>query len=64
MKEKILEIIKLSNKPLKTGDIEKLTGIDRNTVQKVINNLALEGKIKIDRCYNKVLGLNQEDNNE
>ncbi len=64
MKEKILEVIKLSNKPLKTGDIEKLTGINRNQVQKIINELALEGKIKVDRCYNKVLGLNLEDNNE
>ena len=63
MKEKILQVIKLSNKPLKTGDIEKLTGLPRNDVQKIINELALEGKIELDRCYNKILGLKQEDNN-
>jgi predicted transcriptional regulator len=63
MKNKIFEVIKLSNKPLKVGDLEKLTNIDRNTVQKILNELHLEGKIRLDKCYNKVLGLNQEGNN-
>ena len=63
MERKILDIIKNSNKPLKTGDIVNITGLDRNKVQKIINNLSLEGKIKIDKCYNKVLGLIVEDNN-
>lgn len=64
MKDKLLEIIKLSNKPLKTDDIEKITGLDRNTIQKLINELVLEEKIKMDKCYNKILGLKQEDNND
>ncbi|RUM47728.1 MAG: hypothetical protein DSY47_06495 [Hydrogenothermus sp.] len=59
----MLEIIKLSNKPLKTGDLEKLVGISRNEIQKIINELVIEGKIKVDKCYNKVLGLNKEENN-
>ena len=56
-KEKlILEILKESNKPLKVGDIEKKTGIDRNTVQKIINELELEGVVEYpDRCHNKVV---------
>lgn len=60
MKEKVLEAIRLSNRPLKTGDLEKLTGVPRNEIQKIINELALEGKIKVDKCYNKVLGLSEE----
>ncbi len=60
MKEKVLEAIRLSNRPLKTGDLEKLTGVPRNEIQKIINELALEGKIKVDKCYNKVLGLIEE----
>lgn len=63
MKEKILEIIKNSNKPIKTGNLEKISNLSRNEVQKIINELYLEGKIKVDKCYNKVLGLSQEDNN-
>ena len=63
MKEKILQLIRLSNKPLKTGDLENLTGFDRNTVQKLVNELANEGKIEVDRCYNKVLGLKEDNNN-
>lgn len=62
MKDKVLEIIKFSNKPLKTGDLEKLVGISRNEIQKIINELAIEGKIKIDKCHNKVLCLNKEKN--
>ncbi len=56
-KEKlILEILKEENKPLKVGDIEKKTGIDRNTVQKIINELELEGVVEYpDRCHNKVV---------
>jgi len=62
MKEKILQVIKLSNKPLKVGDLEKLTGFSRNDIQKALNELALEGKINMDRCYNKVLGVKEESN--
>jgi len=62
MKDKILNVIKNSNRPLKTGDLEKITNFDRNTIQKIINDLYLEGKIDLDRCHNKILGLKKEDN--
>ena len=62
-KEKVYNLIKKSNKPLKTSDIAKLTGIPRHKVQIIINDLALEGKIQTDRCFNKVLGINKEADN-
>jgi len=59
----ILKILLKENRPLKTGEIEKLTGFSRNEIQKAINNLYLEGLIDFpDRCYNKVV-LKQEENN-
>jgi len=56
----IIELLKKSKKSVKVGDIERLTGIDRNRIQKAVNNLSLEGKIEVDRCYNKILGLKGE----
>ena len=54
--EIILKILKTENKPLKVGEIERMTGIDRNTVQKVINQLEIEGMVNYpDRCHNKVV---------
>ncbi len=64
MKQSIFNIIRLSDKPLKVSDIEKLTGIDRNTIQKIVNDLAVEGKIELDRCYNKILRALEDNNNE
>jgi Mn-dependent DtxR family transcriptional regulator len=52
----ILEILEKENKPLKVGDIERLTGIDRNSIQKIINELKTKGLVDYpDRCYNKVV---------
>ncbi len=57
MKEKeiVLKVIEEIGLPVKTGDIVKRTGLDRNKVQKILNELSLEGKLVLDRCYNKVL---------
>ncbi len=56
-KEKIiLEILKSESKPLKVGDIERITGIDRNSIQKIINKFETEGIVEYpDRCHNKVV---------
>ncbi len=56
-KEKlILEILKKENRPLKVGDIERMTGIDRNSIQKIINELETQGIVDYpDRCHNKVV---------
>ncbi len=53
----ILQFLRKSSLPLKTGDIEKGTGLDRNTVQKVLNELSIEGILSLDRCFNKVINL-------
>ncbi|MBK3331745.1 MarR family transcriptional regulator [Persephonella atlantica] len=56
-RKKVFDFIANSNKPVKVGDIEKATGLDRNSVQKIVNHLAVEGLIELDRCHNKILGL-------
>jgi Mn-dependent DtxR family transcriptional regulator len=58
----IIDILKKSKKPVKVGDLERLTGCDRNSIQKAVNELSLQGKIEIDSCYNKILGLKGEHN--
>ncbi|WP_096999517.1 MarR family transcriptional regulator [Persephonella hydrogeniphila] len=58
----IIDILKKSKKPVKVGDIQRLTGYDRNSIQKTINKLSLEGRIEVDRCYNKIIGLKGEEN--
>ncbi|NPA54125.1 MAG: hypothetical protein GXO21_05590 [Aquificae bacterium] len=55
LKEKIFSFLKEKNLPVKTGEISNNLNIDRNTVQKILNELSLENKIKLDRCFNKVL---------
>ncbi|RMD46282.1 MAG: MarR family transcriptional regulator [Aquificota bacterium] len=54
-KEAVLKAIEEIGLPAKTGDIAKRTGLDRNIVQKILNELSIEGKVILDRCYNKVL---------
>ncbi|WP_293447755.1 hypothetical protein [Persephonella sp.] len=56
----IIKLLKDGKKPVKVGDIERITGVDRNSIQKAVNRLVIEGKIEIDRCYNKILGLKGE----
>ena len=41
-----------AGKPLRTGDIAELTGIDKNEVSKIINSLRKSGKIMFPkRCF-------------
>ncbi len=56
----IIMLLKDRQKPLKVGDIERITGVDRNTIQKVVNQLFIEEKVEVDRCYNKIIGLKGE----
>ena len=56
----IIGILKKGKKPVKVGDIERITGADRNSIQKVVNRLVAEGRVEVDRCYNKILGLKGE----
>ncbi|WP_297455403.1 helix-turn-helix domain-containing protein [Persephonella sp.] len=61
-KQLIFQIVKEAGKPLKVGELEKLTGIDRNSIQKLVNELYIDGLIEIDKCHNKILGVKGEQN--
>jgi len=51
-KEKVLNIFKFSEKPLRPGDIAKETGIESKEVSKFIKELREEGKVySPKRCY-------------
>ena len=51
-KKAILEAMKKAGKPLRPGDIAKLTGIDKEEVSKLIKELKKEGKITSPkRCF-------------
>lgn len=51
-KEKVLDAMKKAGKPLRPGDIAKLTGIPSKEVSKIIKELKKEGKvISPKRCY-------------
>lgn len=51
-KEKIIEILKNSNKELKSNEIASLSGIDKNHVDKIIKELVKEGIVfSPKRCY-------------
>ncbi len=57
----ILKILFKEDRPLKTGELEKITGFDRNEIQKALNNLYMDGLVEFpDGCFNKVL-LKKED---
>lgn len=50
--QKVLEAMKKAGKPLKTGEIAELTGLDKKEVEKAIKKLKKEGKIESPkRCY-------------
>ncbi|BCD61129.1 MULTISPECIES: helix-turn-helix domain-containing protein [unclassified Nitratiruptor] len=52
MEEKVLELLKNSDKPLKSGEIAEALGVDKKEVDKVIKKLKSEGKIESPkRCY-------------
>lgn len=51
-KEKVLNMFKTSEKPLRLGDIAKATGIESKEVSKFIKELREEGKVySPKRCY-------------
>ncbi|MFW9819963.1 MAG: HTH domain-containing protein [Candidatus Thorarchaeota archaeon] len=51
-KDKIVEVFKSTDKPLRPGEIAEQTGIDSKEVSKVIKELREEGKVySPKRCY-------------
>ena len=52
MKEKVLDILKKSNNPMKVGEIVKDSGLDKKEVEKVMNQLKKENLIiSPKRCF-------------
>ncbi|WP_457638758.1 HTH domain-containing protein [Persephonella sp.] len=52
VEEKVLQAMKEAGKPLKTGEIAEITGLDKKEVEKAIKKLKKEGKIESPkRCY-------------
>jgi len=59
----ILQILFKEDRPLKTGELERMTGFDRNDIQKALNNLYINGLVEFpDGCFNKVLLKKEETN--
>ena len=55
LEEKVLEALKKSAEPMKSGDIAKLLNVDSKEVSKAIKKLKAEGKIESPkRCFYKV----------
>ncbi len=51
-KEKIIEVFKNSEAPLKSGDLAALSGLDKKEVSKIVKELKTEGLIESPkRCY-------------
>ncbi len=51
-KEKVLDVFKNSDKPLRPGDIAKEMGIESKEVSKIIKELREEGKVHSPkRCF-------------
>jgi len=51
-KEIVLEAMKKAGKPVRPGDIVKLTGLTKEEVSKLINELKKEGRISSPkRCF-------------
>ncbi|UCH13455.1 MAG: MarR family transcriptional regulator [Bacteroidales bacterium] len=51
-KEKVLETLKDADQALRSGDITKLSGLDKKDVDKAMNVLKSEGKIfSPKRCF-------------
>ncbi len=52
VEEKVLEALEKAGKPLKSGEIAEITGLDKKEVDKIIKKLKKEGKIQSPkRCY-------------
>jgi len=43
--EKVLAVLSASPKPLRSGEIAELSGLDKKVVEKAMNTLKAEGKI-------------------
>lgn len=51
-KKKVLEVMSKAGKPLKSGEIAELSGLDKKTVDKVMNELKKDDQIiSPKRCY-------------
>lgn len=52
IKEKVLDTLKSSDKPLKGGEIAEISGLDKKDVDKAIKQLKTEDLIDVPkRCY-------------
>ncbi|AEA46663.1 MarR family transcriptional regulator [Archaeoglobus veneficus] len=51
-KQMVLEAMKKAGKPLRPGDIAKMTGLDKDEVSKIIKELKKEGAVySPKRCF-------------
>ncbi len=51
-KQIVLDAMKKAGKPVRPGDIVKMTGLDKDEVSKIIKELKKEGKVHSPkRCY-------------
>lgn len=50
--KKVLDAMKKAGKPVRPGDVAKITGVESKDVSKIINKLKKEGKVvSPKRCY-------------
>jgi Mn-dependent DtxR family transcriptional regulator len=50
--KKVFDAMKKSGKPMRPGDVAKMTGVESKEVSKIINKLKKDGKvISPKRCY-------------
>ena len=55
MKDKVLQVMKDADKPVRPGDIAKELGVDSKEVSKAVKELKIEGKIiSPKRCFYSV----------
>lgn len=52
IEQQVLEAMQKAGKPLRSGEIAEITGLDKKEVEKAIKKLKKEGKIESPkRCY-------------
>ncbi|WP_456402547.1 MarR family transcriptional regulator [Persephonella sp.] len=52
IEQQVLEAMEKAGKPLRTGEIAEITGLDKKEIEKAIKKLKKEGKIESPkRCY-------------
>ncbi len=50
--QKIIETFKAAKKPLKTGEVAEMSGIDKKEVEKLIKKMTIEGKLYLPtKCF-------------